>query len=181
MEQEKEFNKLYIKYYKKSFQFVYLYVRNDLVAEDISSDSLVKLWQIMRTKDVERPMLLLLTILKNKSLDYLRQQSIRQNILDDIEKREQRELNIRISTLKSCDPENLFSDEIYDILQKSLLKMPDQTSKIFRMSRFDQKSGKEIAQELNITVKGVDYHISKALKLLRLTLKDYLPLFSFFY
>ena len=49
------------------------------------------------------------------------------------------------------------------------------------MSRFEQKSGKEIAEELGITVKGVDYHIAKALKVLRVSLKDYLPLAYFLF
>lgn len=46
------------------------------------------------------------------------------------------------------------------------------------MSRFENKSGKEIAQTLGISVKGVDYHMNKALKELRAALKDYLPILT---
>lgn len=42
-------------------------------------------------------------------------------------------------------------------------------------------SNREIAETLNISVKGVEYHISKALKALRVALKDYLPLLCFLY
>lgn len=42
------------------------------------------------------------------------------------------------------------------------------------MSRYENKSMKEIAESLNVTVKGVDYHIGKALQALRKNLKDYL-------
>jgi len=86
-------------------------------------------------------------------------------------------LAIRISTLEACNPENIFSEEIRTILVKTLQELPPQTRKVFMMSRFEQKSGKEIAEMLGITVKGVDYHIAKALKALRISLKDYLPLF----
>ena len=48
------------------------------------------------------------------------------------------------------------------------------------MSRFENKTVKEIADETNLTIKGVEYHITKALKALRINLKDYLPLFYFF-
>lgn len=48
------------------------------------------------------------------------------------------------------------------------------------MSRFENKMNKEIAENLGITVKGVEYHISRALKEFRISLKDYLPLFYFF-
>jgi len=47
------------------------------------------------------------------------------------------------------------------------------------MSRYENKSVKEIADSLDITVKGVDYHISKALKALRVNLKDYLYILFF--
>lgn len=42
------------------------------------------------------------------------------------------------------------------------------------------KSHKEIAEELGISVKGVEYHISKAVKLLRDNLKEYAPFLIFF-
>jgi RNA polymerase sigma-70 factor (ECF subfamily) len=43
------------------------------------------------------------------------------------------------------------------------------------MSRYENKSHKEIADLLNMTTKGVEYHINKATKVLRIALKDYLP------
>ena len=94
---------------------------------------------------------------------------------------QQRELAIRISTLEGCNPEDIFSVEIQTILNRTLEELPEQTRNVFKMSRFEQKSGKEIAQSLGITVKGVDYHIAKALKALRVSLKDYLPLFYFLF
>ena len=48
------------------------------------------------------------------------------------------------------------------------------------MSRYQNKSVKEIAGLLNVTVKGADYHIWKALQALRKSLKDYLSSFLFF-
>jgi RNA polymerase sigma-70 factor (ECF subfamily) len=47
------------------------------------------------------------------------------------------------------------------------------------MSRVEDKSNKEIAKKFGISVKGVDYHVAKALKVLRVTLKDYLPALLF--
>lgn len=43
------------------------------------------------------------------------------------------------------------------------------------MSRYENKPHAEIADTLGITIKGVEFHISKATKLLRVILKDYLP------
>ena len=56
--------------------------------------------------------------------------------------------------------------------------MSEQTSSIFKLSRFEGKSNAQIAALLGVTEKTVEYHITKALKLLRTNLKDYLPLIS---
>lgn len=65
------------------------------------------------------------------------------------------------------------------IIHQTLAQLPEQTRKVFIMSRFYDKSNKEIAEKLGISVKGVEYHISKALKFLRVALKDYLPFLYF--
>lgn len=176
-----QFNTIYSTYYDKTFRFARLYVRNDLVAEDIATESLIKLWEIMKKEKVDKPLALLLTILKHKSLDHLRKQASMQEAFEGIAEWQHRELSIRISTLEACNPNDIFSEEIRSILTKTLDVLPLQTQKVFKMSRFEQKTGKEIAEELGITVKGVDYHIAKALKALRVSLKDYLPLFYFFF
>ena len=79
----------------------------------------------------------------------------------------QQELSIRISTLESCDPNEIFSDEVESIIRETLKLIPEQTQRIFLLSRFENKSNKEIAELMGISVKGVEYHISKALKALR--------------
>ena len=65
------------------------------------------------------------------------------------------------------------------IFEKTLAEFPEQTRKVFEMSRIEYMSNKEIAEALGITVKGVDYHISKAIKKLKISLKDYLPALLF--
>lgn len=181
MSQIDNFKNIYNKHYKKTYHFARLYVHNDQVAEDIATESMIKLWRTMKEETVESPLALLLTILKHNSLDYLRKQIKVEEAFETMAEWQQRELSIRISTLEGCNPDHIFSEEIQKILTRTLEELPPQTRKVFMMSRFEQKSGKEIAKELGITVKGVDYHIAKALKALRVSLKDYLPLIYFLF
>ena len=46
-------------------------------------------------------------------------------------------------------------------------KLPEKTSRVFQLSRFENRPVKEIAEELNISEKAVEYHITKSLKALR--------------
>lgn len=174
------FRDFYHLYYNRCFLFAKSYVFDDWVAEDIASEALIKLWELSKTKEIETPKILLFTILKHKALDYLKHESIKQNALTTFSQYEKREMEIRISTLEASDPEKIFAEDIRQIIRQTLDKLPQQTRNVFEMNRFQNLSKKEIAANLGITVNGVDYHIGKALKLLRENLKDYLPIVLFF-
>lgn len=176
-----DFTTLYTTFYRKSFLFTKSYVHDESVAEDIVSDSLIKIWEILKNKEIKHLEALLLTTLKNKSLDHLKHEAIKAEAIYSLTDMAQKELDIRISTLEACDPEDIFSAEVKQIIMETLATLPKQTRRIFEMSRFENKTNKEIAENLQITVKGVEYHITKALKPLRENLKDYLPLFYFFF
>lgn len=169
------FNLLYKSSFNKVCNFACFYVRNKQASEDITMDAFLQLLETMKVESVDNPMALLITIVKHKSLDYLKTQVRRE---DTIIQWKQRELAIRISNLEGCNPSYIFSQEIKSIVMKTLNQLPEQTKKVFIMSRFENKSGKEIAQTLGISVKGVDYHMNKALKELRAALKDYLPILT---
>jgi len=171
------FNAVYTKYYRKSFLFVKSYVHDELVSEDIVSESLIKLWERMKSHPVEHIHSYLFAILKNSSLDYLKHESIARMAFKTLNDHLIREQEIRISVLQACDPDEIFSTEIERIIRETLETLSERSRDIFMLSRFENKSNKEIAEIFNISVKGVDYHIALTLKMLRVSLKDYLPVF----
>lgn len=101
-----DFNQLYKDYYKRSFCFAKSYVYDDGVAEDIVSESLVSLWQVTRKEEVAHPLSLLLTILKNNSLNYLKAQERRLDAMDSMSDMLKRDLDYRINSLDACDPQD---------------------------------------------------------------------------
>jgi RNA polymerase sigma-70 factor (ECF subfamily) len=58
--------------------------------------------------------------------------------------------------------------------------LPEQCRLVFQLSRFEELKYSEIAEHLNISIKTVENHMGKALKIMRTQLKDYLPLFLIF-
>lgn len=172
----KDFNRIYERNYRRSFLFAKSYVHDDLVAEDIAAESLFKYWQICKDSEEEVSEAMLVTILKNKAIDYLRAEMRKQLALEDMAETAMRNLEIQVSALEACDPNELFSEEIQRIIQQTLKRLPEQTREIFWLSRYENLSVKEIAERQKLTPKAVEYHITKSLKVLRLALKDYLPL-----
>jgi RNA polymerase sigma-70 factor (ECF subfamily) len=107
-----EFDAIYKQFYRRAFYFTKSYVHDELAAEDITSESIIKLWETVRRNHVEHPEVFLLTILKNKSLDYLKHEAIREEAFNELKNIYREELTMRISMLESCDPEEVFTAEI---------------------------------------------------------------------
>lgn len=103
------FNDIYTSYYKKSF-LCQSYVHNDLAAEDIASEALIKLWEKLKAEPVEEKYILplLLTILKNKALDYLKHEEVKRSAFEVMADWQQQELSIRMSALEACNPDEIF-------------------------------------------------------------------------
>jgi RNA polymerase sigma-70 factor (ECF subfamily) len=145
-----------------------------MISEDIVMDSFMYYWERRSSiaPDCNIPAYIL-TEIKHKCLDYLKHLRIQEEAIDKIKNTKEWELNLRISTLEACNPDKLFSEEMRDIVNKAINNLPPQTRDIFIRSRYHEKSNKEIAEELNVSTKTIEYHITKALKTLRISLKDY--------
>jgi RNA polymerase sigma-70 factor (ECF subfamily) len=63
--------------------------------------------------------------------------------------------------------------ELTDEIEKALNRLPEKSADVFRRSRFENQPVKEIAKQLNLSEKAVEYHLTKSLKYLKNTLKSY--------
>ncbi len=169
------FSRFFQENQEKFLAFAYSYLRDKEEAEDVLMESMIALWENReRWEQNSNLHALLLTIIKNKSLNILEHRQIRMRAEEDINSHGQRELDLRISTLKACEPDQIFNAEIQHIVHKVLEDMPAQSRQIFILSRYQNLPNKQIAEQLNISLKTVEAHITKALRVLRLELKDYL-------
>ncbi len=86
-----------------------------------------------------------------------------------------RMVDASIRTLSSLDPEQLFASEVQHLVSDAVTRMPELARRVFLESRFGGKSYQEIAEQLGIPHRRVHTEMQRALTLLRLSLKDYLP------
>ena len=177
----KAFNQLFADYQQKFIRFANQYVKDEDIAEDFTMEAFMQYWEKRHTLKTESNIpAYILTIIKNKCINYLQHIQIKEDVNERLKNHAEWELNTRISTLEACNPEELFSTEVREIINHTLASLPKQTRQIFIMSRYENKSHKEIAETLDMTTKGVEYHIAQALKKLHANLKDYLPFILFF-
>lgn len=179
--QLRQFSSLFDQYREPFILFANSYVRDKVAAEDIYMEAMMQYWEKRSDLPLDTNIpAYILTCVKNKSINHLRHLNVVIEAEEQIQDHRMRELNFRISSLESCDPSELFTSEVKQLIRDTLSSLPEQTRTIFFKSRYENKTNKEIAAELEVSIKTVEFHISKALKIFRVKLKDYLPVLALF-
>ena len=142
-------------------------------AEDIVQDAMLYIWE-NRDKLLEELSLkgLLFMIVRNKSLDRITSQKVHSRVHQQLEKRFADQFD---------SPDFYLGTELARLYREALAQLPEQTRRIFEMSRFQGMTHQQIAAEMEVSPQTVNYHIGQALKVLGVALKDYLPLIELFF
>jgi RNA polymerase sigma-70 factor, Bacteroides expansion family 1 len=174
---EQLFGTFYNTYYKRFLRYAYYYVNDRHIAEDITHDALVYYWENRERLSPETDVLgyILLTV-RNKCLNHLKHMQVEIDYSRKYAELQDWEIKARIMTLEDVDYADIFTQDIIRIVTESLAKLPAQTREIFLQNRFENKSRKDIAREMNVSLQKIDYHINKANNQLTKDLRDYLLL-----
>jgi RNA polymerase sigma-70 factor (ECF subfamily) len=177
----KAFDELFRLYYSRLCSFANAYLKDAAIAENIVQDAFLLLWERHDTllPDSNIPAWLLVVV-KNNAINYINRLKRQVEVEQTYAMQASREVDLLLSSLKACDPDYMFSAEVEQIIRKAIDALPEQCRQVITMSRFEEMKNREIAEKLGISVKGVEYHITNALKKLRHDLKDYLLFLLFF-
>lgn len=171
------FNNLFTNYRSRYIAYANTYLHDWTIAEDLTSEAFITFWENKETlKPDSNIQAYILTILKNKCLNHLNKKQSEIAVLSHLQDHISWELQLRITTLEASNPEELFSLELQQKIESAIAGLPEKTKQVFELSRLQQKSHKEISELLGISTKGVEFHITKSLTLLRKKLKEYLLL-----
>ena len=156
-----DFEIIYKHYYDYLCHYAWKFVNEKELAEEVVSEVFYKLWKNKKKIKVKTSFRSYLFIaVRNQSFDYLRK--IRKvNYIDDTEA-----IKSKIVDRHSPLEEAIFN-EIYLNLEKAIENLPQQCRLIFRMSRDEGLRYREIANQLNISIKTVETQMGRALKRLR--------------
>ena len=164
---EDKFDRMYVDFYPSMLAYACNFVSHD-DAEEAVQDVMVWLWENRRSVVIKTSLKsYLFRSVRNCCMTRITQgkaqQRLRQAIFD------------RIQPFYE-DADNYTSEVLAKKIEEALSHLPEIFRITFEKSRFENKTYPEIASELDISVKAVEYRISQALKQLRAELKDYLPL-----
>jgi RNA polymerase sigma-70 factor (ECF subfamily) len=119
----------------------------------------------------------LFTMTKNRCIDFLREQSNKVAIKQDIDELKEKEWELKLYALQQLDENLISAEELETVVRKAIDSLPERCRQIFILSRLECLKHKQIAEKLNISTNTVEGQIQIALKKLRVELHDYAFLF----
>ena len=160
-----EFEKLFKEYYPLLCHYALRFVKDPDQAEEIVQELFCQLWENRKGLKIHTSLkAYLYKATYFNSLQVLRKKGIKNQYVD----------YVKNTKSEQSQPNNLVEEnEIYNIVQKTLISLPDRCGQIFKMSRFEGLKYQEIADQLSISIKTVEANMGKALKAFRKNLKDY--------
>ncbi len=150
---------LYMKYASKVRLFALQMLKNPTDAEDITHDVFLKIWE--QRENLSKVVSLsgyMFRMTRNAIINLLKRRRVIGKYSVDGNPGAVENVG------GGFDYENqVTTDELLRMVELEISRMPEQRRKVFLMSRYEDKSYNEIAQELDISPKTVQYHISNAL------------------
>lgn len=164
---ELAFDIIYTQYYRGLFAFASQYVdRSD--CEEIIQDVMLWVWENHFLLIPELSLKsLLFSAVKNRCLNKVNHLQMRQRVHERLYEKYKETFE---------DPDFYVESEILNSINKAINELPADYRKAFEMNRFENLTYNEIAERTGVSFKTVAYRISQALKILRIELKDYIPL-----
>lgn len=171
----KQFKAFYLQYGGELIFFARKFV-DHYTAEDIVHDIFLKIWDKKSTVIVEKDIKgYLLSMVQHACYDYLKHQQVEDTFLNNaVHQLKLDELNDYESS-----KDHLWDKDRMDAVYASIEKLPPQCRDIFKKAYLEEQKHTDIAKELNISVRTVETHIYKALKLIRSNLNPLLMLILF--
>ncbi|WP_029901921.1 RNA polymerase sigma-70 factor [Prevotella sp. 10(H)] len=164
------FDLLFVKYYPSLCSYAGQFVSFE-DSEEIVQDIMLWVWKDREDNPINYSLKqYLYKMVKNRCLNLIERDKVKEKVNSALYNEMTDVFN---------DPDFYIMDELVTKIEEALSQLPETYRVAFEKNRFEEKTYKEIAAELNISPKTVDYRIQQSLKILRIKLKDYLPLITF--
>lgn len=166
---DKAFDELYFRYRDLLVRFVYARMKSVPISEEIVQEVFTTIWERRTTILIQKSfMAYIYTSVRYKTLDYIKSHSVTDQYIQEVLDR-----NTVIQTYTNTTEDSIYYEELQDAVDKAADLLPKKAKEVFILSRIKHYSNKEIAEELNVSIETVKYHITYALKFMRTYLGEF--------
>lgn len=170
---ETAFEMIFKTYYKPLCTYAYSFLNDKDEAEEIVQSTFISVWEKRSGLEIQTSFKsYLYRMVRNSCLNVIKHEKVKKQHA--------------VYQMAGGEPSHeavsqaIVSSELEVKIQDAMKVLPEQCRLVFQLSRFEELKYAEIADQLEISVKTVENHMGKALKLMRQQLKDYLPLLLIF-
>lgn len=169
---EQAFAEIYNRYGFQLLQQAFRKVNSREAAEEIVQDLFATLWHKRETAEIK------------KLKEYLGS-AIKYRVINLIKNKLTHDDFVAYSRMLASEADHktehdLAAADLSGALNRGLARLPAHTREVFQLSRMEHQTVPQIALRLQVSTKTVEYHLTRAMKLLRVSLKDFLVLALFF-
>ncbi|QKZ12792.1 RNA polymerase sigma-70 factor [Spirosoma sp. KUDC1026] len=167
------FAEIYDRYWSLLHRIAYQKLRSRETAEELVQDLFVSVWSRRAEATIRELRPYLLTALRFSIINYIESLRVHERFVAYYE-----------SFLMQTDTEStdeLALQDLTNAIEQSLQTLPEKSQQVFRLSRFEYLTIPEIAQRLDLSEKAIEYHLTRALKVVRENLRNLGPLALFFF
>lgn len=157
---EAAFNMLYKRHWADLYKFAFSILRDQDACKDIIQDVYVWIWNHRQSLEIQSPKSYLKTAVKYKIFNYIRSGNIRESFFEEVAKFNYDKSMPGVDELAELK-------ELNTIIQLTVSSLPLKCREIYRLSREEKLSNREIAEKLGISVKTVENQITIALHRIR--------------
>jgi len=163
---ELAYKAIYLRYWRRLFLAAVSKTNSREVAEDIVQSVFADLWDRREQHAINNITAYLDTAVKYQVINYIKaaiSKRAQYAGLGELQKAEENPADLP-----------LLVQELNAAIDKAISQLPQKTQTIFRLSRFEKQSNKDISRIMDLSEKAVEYHITQSLKSLRLFLRDFI-------
>jgi RNA polymerase sigma-70 factor, ECF subfamily len=163
------FEMLFRTFYQPLCNYAFTFVQDHDDAEEIVQSTFLMVWEkkeVLEIRTGVKPYLY--AMVRNACLNVIKHEKVKQQHAAV-------EMVMGERSVESVT-RTVMASELEAKIYRAMEALPEQCRLVFKLSRFEELKYAEIAAQLNISIKTVENHMGKALKIMREQLKDYLPI-----
>lgn len=155
------FTMLYRRYWEELFVTAAKALREKTEAEDVVQDVFLSLWNRRHELNIQESLVAYLhTSVRYKAIQYIEKNITRRDYLALL-------ADVSVNTLPPNAEINLQVEELQKTINNTIASMPPKMQQVYKLSRQEQLSHKEIAERLSVSAETVKKHIQHALQLIK--------------
>jgi len=162
---------------KQAYEKIYLFFNKELliaafkktgdkvIAEELVQNIFISIWEKREKLQIENLQAYLFGALKLSVINHIR------SLVTENKYIEYKSLSYSEDDFDTSNVIEL--RDLSNIIEEGINSLPQKTQEVFRLSRYQYQSAKDISNELNISEKAVEYHITVSIKRIKEYIKNF--------